>query len=129
MRTNTTTNTVPHSVDEGTPLFSIARTNYVGVFGTLEIEDAPVGRRRRVLSQQQLNFAEIMDGLSNTLVIGERHARRGGSVWAGVVHEANEAMARVVGVADHAPNDRHHHFDDFSSFHPAASTSSSATGA
>jgi prepilin-type processing-associated H-X9-DG protein len=27
-------------------------------------------------------------------------------------------MARVVGIADHAPNDRHQHFEDFSSLHP-----------
>jgi prepilin-type N-terminal cleavage/methylation domain-containing protein len=107
-----------HSVDEGTPLFPIARTNYVGVFGTLEIEDVPSAGDGVFYHNSKLNFADIIDGLSNTLVIGERQGRRGGSVWAGVVHEANEAMARVVGIADHAPNDRHQHFDDFSSFHP-----------
>jgi prepilin-type processing-associated H-X9-DG protein len=27
-------------------------------------------------------------------------------------------MVRVVGIGDHVPNDPHHHFDDFASYHP-----------
>jgi prepilin-type N-terminal cleavage/methylation domain-containing protein/prepilin-type processing-associated H-X9-DG protein len=106
------------NVDAGTALFRIARTNYVGVFGVSEIEDSPAAGEGAFFFNSRVRFAEITDGLSNTLVIGERYAKQGNSLWAGVVQGANEAMARVVGVGDHVPNDPHHHFDDFASYHP-----------
>jgi hypothetical protein len=28
-------------------------------------------------------------------------------------------MVRIVGVGDHTPNHRDHHFDDFTSYHPS----------
>jgi Protein of unknown function (DUF1559) len=52
-------------------------------------------------------------------MVGERWAKRGGSLWQGVVNLANEPMARIVGIGDHPPNHRKHHFDDFTSYHPA----------
>jgi prepilin-type N-terminal cleavage/methylation domain-containing protein/prepilin-type processing-associated H-X9-DG protein len=106
------------NIDSGTAMFRIARANYVGVFGTLEIEDAPAAGDGAFYFLSRTRFAEITDGLSNTALVGERGTRQGNSVWAGVVEGANEAMVRVVGVADHAPNDPHHHFDDFASYHP-----------
>jgi prepilin-type N-terminal cleavage/methylation domain-containing protein/prepilin-type processing-associated H-X9-DG protein len=106
------------NVDAGTPLFRLARSNYVGVFGTSEIEQVPAAGEGVFFFLSRIRFAEITDGLSNTLMVGERGTRQGSSVWAGVVEGANEAMARVVGVGDHVPNDPHHHFDDFASFHP-----------
>jgi prepilin-type N-terminal cleavage/methylation domain-containing protein/prepilin-type processing-associated H-X9-DG protein len=106
------------NIDAGTPLFRIARSNYVGMFGVSEIEESPAAGEGVFFFLSRTRFAEITDGLSNTLVVGERYAKQGNSVWAGVVEGANEAMVRVVGVGDHAPNDPHHHFDDFASYHP-----------
>ncbi len=106
------------NIDAGTAMFRIARSNYVGVFGVSEIEEAPAAGEGVFFFLSRTRFAEITDGLSNTLVVGERYAKQGSSVWAGVVEGANEAMVRVVGVGDHAPNDPHHHFDDFASYHP-----------
>ena len=106
------------NIDVGTALFRIARTNYVGVFGTSEIEETPAAGEGAFFFQSRTRFAQVTDGLSNTVMVGERGTKRGNSVWAGVIEGANEAMVRVVGIADHAPNDPHHHFDDFSSFHP-----------
>ncbi|WP_261365426.1 DUF1559 domain-containing protein [Anatilimnocola floriformis] len=107
-----------HSVDDGTPMFQVSRSNYVGVFGTNEVEDAPNNGDGSFYFLSSTRFSDITDGLSNTLVIGERSARFGGSMWQGVVPTANEAMVRVVGVGDHTPNHRDHHFDDFGSYHP-----------
>jgi prepilin-type N-terminal cleavage/methylation domain-containing protein len=108
-----------HSVDEGTPLFKIAKSNYVGMFGPTEIEDSPSAGQGVFFHNSQISFAHVRDGLSNTLMAGERGSRYGHSLWAGVVPGASEAMARIVGVADHAPNHRDHHFDDFGSAHPS----------
>lgn len=109
-----------HSVDdEGTPLFKVSKSNYVGMFGTIEVEDAPSAGDGSFYHNSKLTFADIRDGLSNTLLVGERASRFGHSMWQGVVPGANEAMVRVVGVADHAPNYKGHHFDDFSSAHPS----------
>jgi prepilin-type N-terminal cleavage/methylation domain-containing protein/prepilin-type processing-associated H-X9-DG protein len=106
------------NIDSGTPLFRLARSNYVGVFGVSEIEEVPAAGEGAFFFLSRTRFAEITDGLSNTLVVGERYAKQGNSVWAGVVAGANEAMVRVVGIGDHVPNDPHHHFDDFASYHP-----------
>ena len=107
-----------HSVDEGTPMFEVSRSNYVGVFGTNEVEDEPANGDGSFYFLSNTRFSDITDGLSNTLIMGERHARFGGSMWQGVVPTANEAMVRVVGVGDHTPNHINHHFDDFTSYHP-----------
>jgi prepilin-type processing-associated H-X9-DG protein len=106
------------SIEHGVPLFRIARSNYVGVFGVSEVEAAPANGEGAFFYLSRTRFSEFRDGLSNTLLVGERDARQGNSLWAGVVQGANAAMARVVGVADHRPNDPHHHFEDFASLHP-----------
>lgn len=108
-----------HSVDEGTPLFRVSKSNYLGVFGTNEIESAPAAGNGAFFMNSNLTMANFTDGLSNTFVVGERHSKRGGSLWQGIVEEANEPMARILGVADHGPNSPEHHFEDFTSAHPA----------
>ncbi len=106
------------SDDAGSPLLAVARANIVGVFGAGEIEDAPLAGDGAFYQNSRTRFADIVDGLSNTLILGERSSKIDGSTWTGVVDGAAEAMARVVGSADHAPNDPHAHFEDFSSYHP-----------
>ena len=108
-----------HSVDEGTPLFRVSKSNYPGVFGTNELEDNPAAGNGAFFMNSSLTMANFTDGLSNTFVVGERHSRLGGSLWQGIVEEANEPMARILGVADHSPNSPEHHFEDFTSAHPA----------
>jgi prepilin-type N-terminal cleavage/methylation domain-containing protein/prepilin-type processing-associated H-X9-DG protein len=105
-------------VDQASPLFQVARSNYVGVFGTFELEDAPSAGNGVFFHNSEVLFASIADGLSNTFLIGERDSRLGSSVWTGMISQANEPMARVVGITDHTPNTPTRHFDDFSSLHP-----------
>ncbi len=100
-------------------LFTVAKSNYVGMFGTFELEDAPYNGNGMFFGNSRIRMADITDGLSNTLMVGERGSRLGSSLWLGNVPEAEESFARIVGVADHAPNDPVGHFEDFSSFHPA----------
>jgi hypothetical protein len=91
-------------MDDGGTLFLIARSNYVGVFGTLEIEENAAAADGVFFFQSRTRFAQVTDGLSNTIMIGERRAKRGGSLWQGVVKLANAPIQRIVGVADHPPN-------------------------
>lgn len=109
---------VPVSVDSGDKLFPIAKSNYVGMFGTFELEDAPLHGDGIFFGNSRTKFRDIRDGLSNTLMVGERDSRLGGSVWHGLISEAAEPASRIVGVADHAPNDPSGHFEDFRSYHP-----------
>lgn len=98
--------------------------NYVGVFGTTELDECEglqVGERCKGngvfyhLSQTRLK--EISDGLSKTVVAGERSSRKGASTWLGVVPGGDEAFARILGVTDHSPNYELGHLDDFRSEH------------
>lgn len=118
----------PENVDEGPKLFAVAKSNYVGVFGTFELEDDPFKGDGIFYGNSVVKFRDIRDGLSNTLMIGERDSRFGGSLWQGFIPAAVEPAARVVGVADHPPNDPGGHFEDFRSYHPGGVNFLSADG-
>jgi prepilin-type N-terminal cleavage/methylation domain-containing protein len=109
-----------HQVDGGpfAALCRIAKSNYVGVYGTTEVDEAPADGDGVFFRNSAIGFRDIADGLSKTAMVGERSARLGGSTWAGVVTGAKAQRVRTVGIADHTPNHPHGHFDDFSSGHP-----------
>jgi len=107
----------------GGQMFEVARANYVGVFGTGAIENSPSVGNGIFYQNSETRFADIRDGLSNTLMVGERASRQSGSwegsaTWVGAVPGAYRAMARVVGRADRVPNDVLADFADFGSWHP-----------
>lgn len=103
----------------GQPLFQIAKSNYVGVFGTQEIHDQPYRGDGMFYGNSGRRFRDVLDGLSQTVMVGERNSHFGGSIWQGVIAAANAGPARVVGSADHSPNHPVAHYDDFSSYHTA----------
>ncbi len=107
-----------YTVDDGSEkLFQVSKSNYVGMFGTFEIEDAPYNGNGMFYGNSRTKFSDVTDGLSNTLMSGERSSRLGGSLWQGNIAAASEPHARILGVADHGPNDPQAHFEDFSSNH------------
>ena len=65
----------------------------------------------------EIRFADIVDGLSQTIIVGERSSEIGGSTWTGVIPEANSPIGRIVGATFHVPNDRTLDFEDFRSLH------------
>jgi prepilin-type processing-associated H-X9-DG protein len=104
-------------------MFEVARTNYAGVFGTAAIENDPSAGDGVFYRNSTTRFADIRDGLSNTLMVGERASRQaasweGSATWVGAVPGAHRGMARVVGRAGRVPNDVLGDFADFGSWHP-----------
>lgn len=107
------------SDDEPHVLFSIAKSNYAGVFGTFEIHDDPYRGDGVFYGNSETRFRDVTDGLSNTLMIGERSSELMQSIWHGNIPEAEAHYARILGIADHhAPNHPEAHLDDFRSYHP-----------
>jgi prepilin-type N-terminal cleavage/methylation domain-containing protein len=111
--------------DHGHVLTRLASANYVGVFGTTELHDCehvPMGDICRgtgvFFHMSHVKLADVKDGLSNTFFVGERSAKHGYSTWLGAVTGGEEAIARILGIADHPPNAEGGHLDDFSSEHP-----------
>ena len=97
-----------------------ARSNYAGMFGTNEIHDDALAGNGIFFGNSRVPFSHVLDGLSKTILVGERDSRMGGSLWIGMVEGVCAAPSRIVGVSSHmfdAPD----HFEDFSSRHPAGS--------
>lgn len=108
-----------------TVLARLPSSNYVAVFGTVELDECeglPIGERCEsdgaFAHQSSIEFRQFKDGLSATIVVGERSSTLGHSTWLGIVPEGEEAFARVLGIADHPPNYAAGHLDDFRSEHP-----------
>ena len=111
--------------DEG---LLVSRCNYSGCFGNVEIEDAPLAGNGVLFGNSGVTFAGITDGSSNTLLVAERTNELGTVSWVGVVPTVDESFARIVGIADHAPNDAGLHFDDFRGYHTGGINATYADG-
>jgi prepilin-type N-terminal cleavage/methylation domain-containing protein/prepilin-type processing-associated H-X9-DG protein len=117
----------------GTVICELPIANYIGSFGTDSIDGCenppgvlpvtPSGQCRSngiLYHNSSVGIRHIVDGTSNTFLAGERRTNEAAgwyTTWPGRVAEGEEAMQRVVGSFDHAPNDPAAHFDDFSSQH------------
>lgn len=102
----------------GPAMFEVARANYVGVFGTGAVETSPGAGNGCFFQNSTTRFGDILDGLSNTLLVGEHGSRLDHSTWVGAVPGAHRNMARVVCSALRVPNHVPSDLADFGGFHP-----------
>jgi prepilin-type processing-associated H-X9-DG protein len=98
-------------------MVDVAQANYVGVFGNNEIESNPGMGNGLFFRNSRIRFADILDGQSRTMMVGERSSNLSLVTWTGAVTGADESAALVLGTADHSPNDPHAHPEDFWSRH------------
>lgn len=96
----------------------LARTNYSGVFGSIANNEDPFDGDGLFFGNSRIGFRNILDGSSNTMMIGERRNDLGAVTWLGVFPGVAEPFARVVGATDRAPNSSNNSFEDFRSYHP-----------
>ncbi len=103
-----------------------ATSNYVGVWGTTDTHECgelPAGAQCRgegvFFHNSNLRFAEILDGLSQTFMVGERNSRLDYSTWVGTHTHIDCSPGRLVGSASYPPNSKHSDDHNFSSEHPA----------
>ena len=118
----------------------MATGNYIGMFGTVNFRDLcnpssatfnGCAADGTFMLNRQFRFADILDGLSTTLIVGERNSEYAPSTWLGVVSGGQHGVARVAGVAAFPPNSTaapSHYFHNFSSFHPAGTNFLAADG-
>ncbi len=96
----------------------VGRSNYSGCFGSEEIDDDPANGNGTFFANSDIRLAEFTDGLSNTMIVGERTNELATVSWVGLVPDVGAPAARIVGAADHSPNSLDGHFEDFRSHHP-----------
>ena len=113
----------------------LAVGNYLGVFGTLDFHDVcPSGDcdgGGPLIFRRPVRFRDITDGLSQTLLVGERSRKLAPGTWLGMVTGGQHAPARIVGVATYPPNsevEEEQYFHNFSSRHPSGTHFLSADG-
>ena len=127
------------SEEDGSDIIDVPSASYVGVFGPEDIHECGEGHGHShghshdadlVVDGQckstgpfyhnsSVKVRDVLDGLSNTLFVGERkmvESEEAMSTWVGVVPEGEEAFVRILGSTDHSPN--FGHSEDFSSHHP-----------
>ena len=107
----------------GNPICNVARCSYVAMNGVLGVSSDAYDNNGAFLRNRTLRFADITDGLSNTLFIGERCTNMSSTTWTGAVTngvvpaqrypnpsdqmanaEAASALVLAHGSRDHLPN-------------------------
>ena len=99
--------------------FRYAKSSYVANFGPGNMDASPDDRRGLFSRNSSTGFAEVTDGLSQTLAASERH--NGVYTVAIGSHEHFDAETVWVGAVKEDPDDDHAHTTLFQTSHPPTS--------
>lgn len=110
-----------------TALTDLAGASYAGVFGKDEIDDcdglplgSPCSSDGAFFLNSNVRFAQVRDGLSTTLMVGEHQTRPSAGwlySWVGVIAGGDRPIVRILGDTDVTPNHDDLHLDEFASYH------------
>lgn len=116
-----------NSAAGSTPLAEVAAASYSGVFGKDEIElcnglmaGTACSSDGVFFHNSRIRFADISDGLSSTLLVGERVSRSSSGwlyTWTGVIAGGDDSIVRILGDTDVTPNRDQVRMDEFASYH------------
>ena len=121
----------------GAPICDVASSDYVGCFGTGDVSDVP-GRDRGeglFFRNRSVRIAEVVDGTSQTLAVGEKSQNLARATWTGAVSHAAVPITELLAegglspegggalVLSHTgelngPNSKPAHADQFWARHP-----------
>jgi prepilin-type processing-associated H-X9-DG protein/prepilin-type N-terminal cleavage/methylation domain-containing protein len=101
-------------------LFEVGASSYVGVFGPDDPKFDPVDASGSGIffANSKSRLGDVLDGLSQTLVVGERRTSWIASTWTGIHQLEEETFERVVGFTNNPPNSATADEAEFSSRHP-----------
>jgi prepilin-type N-terminal cleavage/methylation domain-containing protein/prepilin-type processing-associated H-X9-DG protein len=106
----------------------IAHANYVGSFGNNDPEENLSAGNGMLYRNSKVKIAHVTDGVSNTVMVGERSSEIAKATWTGAVlgaevpfskdpSETEGSFLLVLGHGDHEPNSPSAHIDDYYSRH------------
>jgi prepilin-type N-terminal cleavage/methylation domain-containing protein/prepilin-type processing-associated H-X9-DG protein len=110
---------VGHGQDSTSILLTLPRTNYVGVYGTVDPDlIPPVPGDGLLIAERGRRFVDVTRGLNHVMLVGERTTRKLASSWLGFANKGEDAAGRVAGYADLGPNRDDADECEFDSRHP-----------
>jgi prepilin-type processing-associated H-X9-DG protein len=89
---------------DGNSICDVARGSYVAMNGILGVSDDAFDNNGVFLRNRGLRIAEITDGLSNTLFVGERCTSMSSTTWTGAVTNGVVPAVRYAAPADQLAN-------------------------